>query len=122
MPKCESRHCRDERQVLRELEWAWPYRESDRLGGYDPYASSKACAELVTDAYRRSFFNYGRGGAKGPPVATVRAGNVIGGGDGLRIVWSRTASGRWPSAGQFNFVSLRLCVLGNTFWNPCPAI
>ena len=37
-------------------EWVWPYRESDSLGGSDPYSSSKACAELVTDAYRRSFF------------------------------------------------------------------
>lgn len=58
-------------------EWDWPYRESDALGGSDPYSSSKACAELVTDAYRRSFFNHSQGVA----VATARAGNVIGGGD-----------------------------------------
>ncbi len=57
-------------------EWAWPYRETDRLGGRDPYSSSKACAELVTDAYRQSFFQDGRTG-----IATVRAGNVVGGGD-----------------------------------------
>lgn len=56
-------------------EWVWPYRENDRLGGRDPYASSKACAELVTEAYRSSFFD-GRCG-----IASVRAGNVIGGGD-----------------------------------------
>lgn len=58
-------------------EWIWPYRESDALGGSDPYSSSKACAELVTDAYRRSFFN----SSQGVVVATARAGNVIGGGD-----------------------------------------
>lgn len=51
------------------------YRESDPLGGHDPYSTSKACAELVTDSYRKSFFN------EGPSIATARAGNVIGGGD-----------------------------------------
>jgi CDP-glucose 4,6-dehydratase len=60
-------------------EWVWGYRENDRLGGYDPYASSKACAELVTAAYRRSFFSDDASGRTS--VATVRAGNVIGGGD-----------------------------------------
>lgn len=53
------------------------HREGDRLGGHDPYSNSKACAELVTDAFRRSFFNH----EESPMVATVRAGNVIGGGD-----------------------------------------
>jgi CDP-glucose 4,6-dehydratase len=53
------------------------YREEDRLGGHDPYSSSKAAAELVTSAYRRSFFS----AKDGPRVATARAGNVIGGGD-----------------------------------------
>jgi CDP-glucose 4,6-dehydratase len=52
------------------------YRENDPLGGHDPYSASKAAAELITAAYRRSFF-----AASGPRVATVRAGNVIGGGD-----------------------------------------
>lgn len=62
-------------------EWVWGYRESDRLGGYDPYSSSKACSELVSAAYRSSFFS--ESGQKAVPVAvaTVRAGNVIGGGD-----------------------------------------
>ncbi len=55
------------------------YREDDRLGGHDPYATSKACAELVATAYRRSFF-----GEAGPTVVTARAGNVIGGGDWAR--------------------------------------
>lgn len=57
-------------------EWPWPYRESDRLGGYDPYSSSKACTELATAAFRSSFYSQREIG-----VATVRAGNVIGGGD-----------------------------------------
>lgn len=57
-------------------EWLWGYRESEPLGGYDPYSSSKACAELVTAAYRRSFMS---GGAVA--LASARAGNVIGGGD-----------------------------------------
>jgi CDP-glucose 4,6-dehydratase len=62
-------------------EWVWGYRESDGLGGYDPYSSSKACAELVTLAFRRSFFS---GEGAHDAVATVRAGNVIGGGDWAR--------------------------------------
>lgn len=57
-------------------EWYWGYREQDPLGGYDPYSSSKACAEIVTAAYRQSFL-----AADSVAVATVRAGNVIGGGD-----------------------------------------
>jgi CDP-glucose 4,6-dehydratase len=57
-------------------EWVWGYRENDRLGGYDPYSSSKACAELISAAYRNSFFE-----KAGIALATVRAGNVIGGGD-----------------------------------------
>ncbi len=57
-------------------EWVWSYRENDRLGGHDPYSSSKACAELAAAAYRRSFFR-----EAGVRLANVRAGNVIGGGD-----------------------------------------
>lgn len=62
-------------------EWVWGYREIDPLGGYDPYSSSKACAELVTDAYRKSFFHSEKYSDHGIAVATGRAGNVIGGGD-----------------------------------------
>jgi CDP-glucose 4,6-dehydratase len=62
-------------------EWIWPYRESDPLGGYDPYASSKACAEIVSAAYRSSFFPSERLHEHHVAVATARAGNVIGGGD-----------------------------------------
>jgi len=60
-------------------EWVWGYRESDPMGGYDPYSSSKACAELVSAAYRSSFFE--ALGARPVAIATARAGNVIGGGD-----------------------------------------
>ncbi|MEI7789370.1 MAG: CDP-glucose 4,6-dehydratase [Chlorobiaceae bacterium] len=62
-------------------EWVWGYRENDRLGGYDPYSSSKACSELVTEAYRKSFFNPDTFSHHGKSLATVRAGNVFGGGD-----------------------------------------
>lgn len=58
-------------------EWEWGYRENEPMGGHDPYSNSKGCAELVTSAYRRSFFNK----ADTPALASVRAGNVIGGGD-----------------------------------------
>ncbi len=57
-------------------EWVWGYREHEPMGGHDPYSSSKGCAELVTTAYRRSFFD-----KAGVALASARAGNVIGGGD-----------------------------------------
>ncbi|MEH6493227.1 CDP-glucose 4,6-dehydratase [Halopseudomonas sp.] len=57
-------------------EWHWPYRETDRLGGFDPYSNSKACAELVCASFRDAFFK-----PAGVALATARAGNVIGGGD-----------------------------------------
>jgi CDP-glucose 4,6-dehydratase len=62
-------------------EWVYPYRETDPMGGHDPYSSSKGCAELVAAAYRASYFAPGRLADHGTGVATVRAGNVIGGGD-----------------------------------------
>ena len=60
-------------------EWSRPYREDDAMGGHDPYSSSKACAELVTAAWRRSFFQ--TPGAQSVGLGSARAGNVIGGGD-----------------------------------------
>ena len=60
-------------------EWCWPYREDEPMGGHDPYSSSKGCAELVTAAWRRSFFL--SDGAEPVGVGSARAGNVIGGGD-----------------------------------------
>ncbi|MDP9038624.1 MAG: CDP-glucose 4,6-dehydratase [Acidobacteriota bacterium] len=63
-------------------EWVWGYRETDPLGGYDPYSSSKACAEIVSAAFRQSYFPVDRlGTTHSTAVATARAGNVIGGGD-----------------------------------------
>ncbi len=61
-------------------EWVWGYREDEPMGGHDPYSSSKGCAELVTAAYRKSYFN----GTNTAALASARAGNVIGGGD-----WSK---------------------------------
>lgn len=60
-------------------DWVWGYRETDALGGHDPYSASKACAEFVAAAYHRSFFKVN--GGSGVSLATARAGNVIGGGD-----------------------------------------
>lgn len=59
-------------------EWNWGYRENEPMGGYDPYSNSKGCAELVTSAYRQSYFSSPSSSNK---VASARAGNVIGGGD-----------------------------------------
>jgi CDP-glucose 4,6-dehydratase len=70
-------------KVYENREWMWGYRENDRLGGREPYGTSKACAELVADAYRCSYF----ANTNGTPetaragLATARAGNIIGGGD-----------------------------------------
>lgn len=63
-------------KVYQNCQWPWGYRETDRLNGFDPYANSKSCSELVTDSYRNSFLSDGPAA-----VSTARAGNVIGGGD-----------------------------------------
>lgn len=68
-------------KVYENHEWAYPYREVDILGGYDPYSASKACTELVVNSYRQSFYNIANLVEHGKVVASVRAGNVIGGGD-----------------------------------------
>ena len=98
-----ARNCPDLRAVVvvtsdkvyENNEWIWGYRENDRLGGHDPYSSSKACAELVAAAYRDCFF-----AKRGVSLATARAGNVIGGGDWAanRIVpdFVRATLGRQP--------------------------
>ena len=62
-------------------EWYWPYRENEAMGGYDPYSSSKGCAELLIASYRRSFFNVTDCHQLPAAIASARAGNVIGGGD-----------------------------------------
>ncbi|MCV9927418.1 CDP-glucose 4,6-dehydratase [Flavobacterium sp. LS1R49] len=71
-------------KVYHNNEWIYPYRENDRLGGYDPYSASKACAELLIDSYRNSFFNIKTYSTHKKAIAVARAGNVIGGGD-----WSK---------------------------------
>ena len=68
-------------KVYYNNEWEYPYREEDRIGGYDPYSASKACAELVIDSYRNSFFNIKSFDQHQKAIAVGRAGNVIGGGD-----------------------------------------
>ncbi|MFD3408617.1 CDP-glucose 4,6-dehydratase [Aquirufa sp. HETE-83D] len=68
-------------KVYHNYEWIYPYRESDRLGGYDPYSASKACSELIIESYRNSFFNILKYEDHLKGIAVARAGNVIGGGD-----------------------------------------
>ena len=68
-------------KVYENLEVDTPYKEEDRLGGYDPYSNSKACAELATSSYRLSFFHPDRYADHQKWIATARSGNVIGGGD-----------------------------------------
>ena len=82
-----SRHLKDLKSIVivttdkcyENKEWEWGYREYEPMGGYDPYSSSKGCVELITSAFRRSFFN-----STNIALASARAGNVIGGGD-----WSK---------------------------------
>lgn len=62
-------------------EWVWGYRENEPMGGHDPYSNSKGCAELVTSAYRQSYFPPEKYAQHKVAIASVRAGNVIGGGD-----------------------------------------
>lgn len=62
-------------------EWVWGYRENEAMGGFDPYSNSKSCAELVAASFRNSFFNPDNYHQHGVALASVRAGNVIGGGD-----------------------------------------
>ena len=100
------------------MEWPWGYRECDRLGGRDPYSASKGCAELVTQSYIHSFFEAQDGKAAGVPmVASVRAGNVIGGGDWGedRIIPDciRESSENYPSPSG----TPQRYAPGCTFWN-----
>lgn len=68
-------------KVYENKEWVYPYRETDALGGYDPYSASKACAEIIVNSYIQSFFNPNEYQHHAKAVASTRAGNVIGGGD-----------------------------------------
>ncbi|MFY8051770.1 MAG: CDP-glucose 4,6-dehydratase, partial [Armatimonadaceae bacterium] len=75
-PDCRTAVMITTDKVYHNREWAWPYREDDTLGGHDPYSASKAACEIVINSFRQSFLN-----DAGVAVASVRAGNVIGGGD-----------------------------------------
>lgn len=68
-------------KVYDNKEWIYPYRENDPLGGHDPYSASKACSELISASFRNSFFHPSQYSVHQKSIATVRAGNVIGGGD-----------------------------------------
>ncbi len=68
-------------KVYENKEWHYPYRETDRLGGYDPYSASKAATEIVISSYRNSFYNPKQYDQHHKAIAAARAGNVIGGGD-----------------------------------------
>ncbi len=76
VPEVQAVVCVTSDKCYENREWVWPYRESDPMGGHDPYSSSKGCAELAVAAWRNSYFR-----DAGPALASVRAGNVIGGGD-----------------------------------------
>ena len=68
-------------KVYFNKEWSWGYRENEPMGGYDPYSSSKGAAEIAIASWRRSFFHPEQYDKHGKSIASVRAGNVIGGGD-----------------------------------------
>lgn len=68
-------------KVYKNREWAWGYRENEELNGYDPYSNSKSCSELVTSSYINAFFSEEAKGGREIAISTMRAGNVIGGGD-----------------------------------------
>lgn len=84
-----ARHCDSVKALVmvtsdkcyENVEQIWGYKETDRMGGYDPYSSSKGCAELLISSYRNSYFNPKDYAKHGKAVASVRAGNVVGGGD-----------------------------------------
>ena len=103
-------------------EWAWGYRENEPMGGFDPYSSSKGCVELITAAYRNSYFSASRYSGHGVAIATARAGNVVGGGDWAsdRLIPDciRAIEARVP----IESAPPRPCVLGSTCWSPSPAI
>ena len=94
-------------------DWTWAYRETEAMGGHDPYSSSKGCAELVAAAYRRSFFS---------GIATARAGNVIGGGDWAEDRLLPDCIRALTSASRSRSGSLPRCGRGSTCWSRCAAI
>ncbi|WP_233214315.1 CDP-glucose 4,6-dehydratase [Achromobacter sp. MYb9] len=94
LPEARVALCITTDKVYRNEEWTYPYRESDALGGHDPYSASKAAAELVAASYRDAFLRQ-----QGVAVATARAGNVIGGGDWSEDRLLPDAVRAWQAAG-----------------------
>jgi CDP-glucose 4,6-dehydratase len=84
-------------KVYRNNEWVWPYRETDHLGGHDPYSASKAASEIIIESYKKSFLL-----AKGTAIASARAGNVIGGGDWSADRLIPDAVRAWSQAGTLS--------------------
>lgn len=107
-------------KCYRNKEWIWGYRENDALGGGDPYSASKAMAEIAIEAYRDAYFRWDNRGENAVAVASVRAGNVVGGGDWARdrllpdairaLTESKTIDIRSPGATRpWQFVFSPLC-------------
>ena len=92
-------------------EWEWGYREDEPMGGHDPYSNSKGCAELVTGAFRRSFFS----DPDGARVASARAGNVIGGETGARTDSCRTSCAQRSRASRCGCATPTRSARGSTF-------
>ncbi|MDZ7804391.1 CDP-glucose 4,6-dehydratase [Thiohalophilus sp.] len=100
-------------KVYRNLEHPFPYRESDHLGGHDPYSASKAASELVISSYRDAFLSQ-----QGIAVASARAGNVIGGGDWAEDRLLPDAVRAWSSGRTLKSADLTRFDPGNMFSNP----
>lgn len=99
-------------------EWTWGYRENDPMGGHDPYSASKGCAELAFNAYLRSFFAQNASSGKSIGAASVRAGNVIGGGEiGERIACFRIASVLSAAVNPSAYVAPNPFGPGNMYWS-----
>lgn len=98
-------------------EWPWPYRENEPLGGDDPYSASKACAELVSHAYRTAFL-----ADAGIHLATARAGNVIGGGDWAENRLLPDFFAHSTQASRLSFVHRRQPARGSMYLNRLPVI
>jgi CDP-glucose 4,6-dehydratase len=88
------------------VEWVWGYRESEPMGGYDPYSNSKGCAELVTAAYRESFFAPSSYHIHRHAIASARAGNVIGGGDDILLDSTFSGNDFFGKPGYYKFVDI----------------
>lgn len=106
-------------KAYRNDEWVWGYRETDHLGGYDPYSASKGCAEIIAHSYFKSFFS----GEGTPSCATTRAGNVIGGGDwAADLHRSGLRPGAWSAGKPVEIRSPYATRPGSMCLNLCPVI